>query len=377
MPPTIGRNDEFEGLYTEKFRSLARDQGEFVLYERDRAAIDLGIHLTRPAKKGREVSHARIWFQFKGIKSATLPYEMYVRASEISLTVSLDHLRFWFASPEPIYLAVYLQCADKFLAEDVQEIAYNVWGEDFLKPETFQSDQEQVTIRLSKDSELTPSMWAAMRQHQSMRVDGPFFRGRPLGHRLDPLRCTLNALDPTAFTKLVGRLLEVHGYRVREQLDPGILFGEKNRNPALASLTLGRLYYTFEWVFHMTTEFGIGPEDDFRAEGPPRYAQGPCAVLVDGLPRTRADSSAVRQFAESLIAQGIPQLLVFANVHFDPAYSGAFFSAVRGTGLICVPLLLEEIAYSLLTTTMVYLEFREAVSWRVKNYIWRDSKASI
>ena len=120
MLPIIGTTDEFEGRYTEKFRSLARDQGEFIFYERDRAAIDLGVHLTRPVEKGREISHTRVWFQLKGIKATTLPYDEYAQGTDISLTVSLDHLKFWFASPEPAYLAVYVECVDKFLAEDVR-----------------------------------------------------------------------------------------------------------------------------------------------------------------------------------------------------------------------------------------------------------------
>lgn len=370
MPPTIGYNDEFEGRYTEKFRLRAGEHGEFVKYERDRTATDLGVHLTYPAKKGREVSHTRIWFQLKGIKSTTLPYEKYAQAHAISLPVSLDHLKFWFASPEPIYLVLYVECVDKFLVEDVQEIVHRGWGEEFLRPETFPVGQEQVTVKLSKDAELTPATWAAMLRHQSMRIDGPFFRGRPLGHRLDPLRCSLNKFDPAVFCQLVGRLLDVHGYHKEEDLEPAILFPNVSIDSQRAVLTRGMLHHTFEWVFQMTTEYGIGANDDFRIEGKPLSAQGRCAVFIHGDPRSYPDSEAFRRFAGSLLEQRIPQLLVFANLRDDPAYFGAFFSATRGTGLSCIPLLLGEIAYSLLTTTVVYLEFREAVSWRCKNYLW-------
>lgn len=372
MPPIIGANDEFEGQYTEKFRSLARPHGVFVQYERDRAAIDLGVHLTRDAPKGREVSHTRIWFQLKGIKSATFSYEDYVRSPEIKLVVSLDHLKFWFASPEPTYLAVYVECVDKFFVEDVQDIVYGAWGEDFLRPDTFLANQTDVTVKLSKHSELIGSVWAGMRHHQSMRTDGPFFRGRPLGHRLDPLRCTLGQLEPAAFTKLIRRLLDVHGYHVGEVEDPAVLFGTKKIGPGHAFLSMGRLYYTFEWVHHMETEFGIGPEGDFRIEGKPHYAQGSCAVFIHGDTHVHPDTEAVREYIRSLSAKGIQQFLVFGNLEHDPAYFGTFFSAVRRTDVNCVPLMLNEVAYCLLTTTMVYMEFREAVSWRAKNYIWQD-----
>lgn len=154
MPPIVGTNDEFEGRYREKFRSLARDQGEFIFYERDRAAIDMGVHLIRPIEKGRELSHTRVWFQLKGIRSTTLARDQYAQGTEISLRVSLDHLKFWFASPEPTYLVVYVECADTFLVEDVRDIVERGWGDEFLKPQSFKPDQETVTVKLSKSSEL-------------------------------------------------------------------------------------------------------------------------------------------------------------------------------------------------------------------------------
>jgi len=71
--PVIGKEDEFEGLYTEKFRVLVRGFGEFVQYERDRVSLDIGLHLTTPTGTQRRVSHTRIWFQLKGIHTETFP----------------------------------------------------------------------------------------------------------------------------------------------------------------------------------------------------------------------------------------------------------------------------------------------------------------
>lgn len=104
--PVIGREDQFEGLYMEKFRTLVRGHGEFVRYERDRAALDVGLHLTASTATNRRVSHTRIWFQLKGLQKQTLPLEDYQRATDVAIRVPLDHLKFWFASPEPIYLVV-------------------------------------------------------------------------------------------------------------------------------------------------------------------------------------------------------------------------------------------------------------------------------
>ena len=97
--PVIGEEDEFEGLYTEKFRTLVRQFGEFVNYERDRAAIDIGVHLTTPTEVQRRVSSTRIWFQLKGRHKETLSLNDYQSAADIPVSVSLDHLKFWFASP--------------------------------------------------------------------------------------------------------------------------------------------------------------------------------------------------------------------------------------------------------------------------------------
>jgi hypothetical protein len=368
LGPVVGKEDLFEGVYREKFRALCREHGEFVVYERDRAALDLGLHLTTPSGTQRRVSRVRIWFQMKGIQAETLPYQKYREADDVSLSVALDHLKFWFASPEPVYLAVYVESADTFLVEDVRELVYARWGEQFLAPGTFAGGQRHVTLRVPKNTALTPTSLERMRRHQSMRIDGPFFRGRPLGHRLDPLRCSLNVLDPQAHVAIVQRLLEVHDYRTAEQLEITECLGSLPAVDEHASLTCGRLYNTFEWVFHLTTEFGVGPKDDFRVEGTPEFAHGPCAAFVHGSPHTHPTQEALRTFAARLSAQGIRQLLVFANTD-DYAYFGSFFGGLRGTGVHCVPQLLAELAYSLLTVTVVYLEFREAVSWRWINYL--------
>jgi hypothetical protein len=37
----VAANDDFEHMYTQKFRALAAPCGEFVTYERDRAARDI------------------------------------------------------------------------------------------------------------------------------------------------------------------------------------------------------------------------------------------------------------------------------------------------------------------------------------------------
>ena len=368
--PEIGKEDVFEGVYKEKFRTLVRVFGEFVQYERDRAAVDIGLHLTKSNGMQRRVSHTRIWFQLKGIHKETLSMEDYRSAKNIPVSVQLHHLKFWFASPEPIYLAVYVEVADKFLVEDVRELVYRQWGENFLAPETFREDQQEVTVRLRTEATLTPESVKLMRRHQSMRIDGPFFRGRPLGHRLDPLRCSLERMEPAVYVCLVKRLLSVHDYRLTEdeELDPAILFAGNPPTSEHAVLTTGRLFNTFEWVVHQFTAFGVGSTDDFRREGTPQFAHGPTAVFIHGDPRSSPCADSLRDFVRSLRNRGIRRLLVFANTH-DWAYFGSFFGGCRGTEVECMPQLLGDLPSSLLTATVVYLEFREAVSWKVMNYL--------
>lgn len=195
--PIVGRESEFEKVYSTKFRLLVADHGLFVEYPLDRAALDMGLHLTQNDGEQSRVSSSRIWFQLKGVRQQTLPRKKFGLLKEVAIQVRLEHLKFWFAAPEPIYVALYIESVDLFLVEDVRDIVDRQWGEEFLNPKTFRNDQKNVTVKLGIDKVLTPELLAQMRRHQSMRIDGPFFRGRSLGHRLDPLRCILNRPEPT------------------------------------------------------------------------------------------------------------------------------------------------------------------------------------
>lgn len=156
MSPKIGQQDEFEGLYTEKFRSLARPFGEFVKYERDRAALDAGIHLTtKTSSKFRNVSNTRVWFQLKGIQATTLLLADYDKASEITLDLPIDDLRFWYASPEAVYLVVYVEAVDHFLAEDIKDIIDRQWGEEIFNPSTFKPSKNTPEFELERSQFLT------------------------------------------------------------------------------------------------------------------------------------------------------------------------------------------------------------------------------
>src|SRR5262245_2238237 len=108
--------DEFEDVYTAKFKVLAARHGVIIQYERDRAANDLGVHL----KASGIMTSTRVWFQFKGKRATTLTLDQFKQADEVSISVEIEHLRFWYQSAEPVYLVVYIESADVFLAEDVR-----------------------------------------------------------------------------------------------------------------------------------------------------------------------------------------------------------------------------------------------------------------
>lgn len=144
----VGKTDSFERKYMEKFRSLATQFGEFVNYEHDRGARDIGIHLTQKLTSGKErLSAALCWFQMKGVMASTLSESEYENSEEVSIQLKVDHLRYWYLQPMPTYLAVYIECADLFLIANIQEYVTKKWGRRILKLK-----QKTASIAVSRES---------------------------------------------------------------------------------------------------------------------------------------------------------------------------------------------------------------------------------
>ena len=159
-----------------------------------------------------ELSGNKVWFQFKGVHTSTVSAAKLAADGYVARSLRLDDLRFWYASPEATYIVVYVEATGQFLAEDVRDLIDRQWGPGFLNPATF-GDQETVTVHVSADAVLDDARLDAMVAHRSMRIDGPAFRGRPLGHRLDPL-------DEDAFEKLIRAPLDAHGLRDVTEIEP-------------------------------------------------------------------------------------------------------------------------------------------------------------
>ena len=146
----VGKPDAFERKYMGRFRSLASEFGEFVKYERDRGARDIGVHLTHTLSSGKErVSTALVWFQMKGVMSSTLPLAEFEKLTSISIPLDVKHLRYWYLQPMPTYLALNVESVDKFFILNITDYVRNEWGRNILTLE-----QNTATVKVPLKSEL-------------------------------------------------------------------------------------------------------------------------------------------------------------------------------------------------------------------------------
>ncbi|MDO8502760.1 MAG: hypothetical protein Q7S20_13035 [Gemmatimonadaceae bacterium] len=78
--------DAFERRYMAAFEALAAQHGIVVKYQRDRAARDIGLHLTKPDREGAEtLTSSLVWFQMKGITAAVLTKETFASSNYVKL----------------------------------------------------------------------------------------------------------------------------------------------------------------------------------------------------------------------------------------------------------------------------------------------------
>ncbi len=146
----VGKTDSFERQYMEKFRLMASQFGEFVNYEHDRGARDIGMHLTQKLTSGKErVSTALIWFQMKGKMKNTLPLSEYDKSSVVKISLDVNHLRYWYLQAMPTYLVLYVESADEFLVLNISNYVRDKWGRDILT-----LNQSTATIDIPKESKL-------------------------------------------------------------------------------------------------------------------------------------------------------------------------------------------------------------------------------
>jgi hypothetical protein len=370
--PKVGEPDLFESSYRKSLDRLLDPYGVLIEYSADRAAIDGGLHLYKPrelgAKGGAEVGDVKVWFQCKGIQASTLSADDLASSADVAVSdLSLDHVQFWYSAPEPVYLIVYLESVDEFLAADVRDLVDERGGASFLQ-QLKGDGQATLTLRIPREATLERAL-AAMPHHRSLRIDGPAFRGRPLGHRFDPLRSWLDKMEPELFVELVDELLRAHDFRPRREIDLAALL---DRDIGVVSATVGTLYLTYEWTFPGATEFGVDPGTDFRIEAKPESAHGDVLAVVhsrvdDAPRRTKKTEELVAQLQE----EGVKRALVFFNESEMGAGAGKFGSwRVALEPLVHTPQGVDGLGFNVLTTTLVYLDFADRLSWRILNYQW-------
>jgi len=166
----VGKHDVLERNYMAKFRNLAAKFGEFVEYERDRAARDIGLHLTTPKADGGEiVSPALAWFQLKGIHDTTLSAEQFEAADTVDIRIETRHLRFWYLLPDPTYLVVYVETVDQFFITNIQRYVTDQFGDEILKEE-----RQTILISLDKESPLDDQAFSLILRNSNLDA----WRGR-------------------------------------------------------------------------------------------------------------------------------------------------------------------------------------------------------
>lgn len=365
MPnPEMLSEEVFEDDYTLKFKQLVLRRGLLVSFDRDRARVDIGIMLTRLGSL--ELSGTKVWFQLKGIHASTLSAEQLAADGYVSRSLRLDDLRFWYAAAEATYLVIYIEATGQFLAEDVRDIVDREWGPGFLAPDRL-GDQQTVTVRVSGDAVLDDRRLDAMVAHRSMRIDGPAFRGRPLGHRLDPLRCEFAQLSPDVFERLVQALLDAHLFRDVQRVDPSRVLANVGPKGHRLQVLVGTLHTTYEYPFAGSIEYGFDTgNSEPRSEGQLFSAMGKVVVVV----HSHVDGPIEAGPELSLLLKewdmaGVEHVLIFSN----DSDMANLFPYRQLFGRRCdIPQGLSSIAYNVLVATLVFLDFQQDLRWKTITY---------
>lgn len=215
----MNSEEVFEDRYTDAFKQRFHGRGLVVKYDRDRAARDVGVHLAAPGSM--ELSDVRVWFQLKGVHRETFDAATLRGMATVPVDLSVEDVKKWYAAPEAVYIVVYLEALDEFVGEDIRDLVDRRFSDHkgSFASKMNALTQDSITLRVSTEAPVDSDRIGRMLQHRAMRIDGPSWRGRPLGHRFDPLRCELATLEKGLFVHLVEVLLTAHDFRIEERLD--------------------------------------------------------------------------------------------------------------------------------------------------------------
>jgi hypothetical protein len=368
-PQRLNPEEVFEDGYTDAFVGRFHGRGVEVKYKRDRAARDVGFHLTAPGSL--ELSNVKVWFQLKGIHRETLNAEKLGSMTKVAVSLDVDDIKKWYAAPEAVYVVIYLEALDEFIGDDIRDLVDESFADHHG---TFTSKMDglgkTLSLKIDTSSIIDAARIEGMLRHKSMRVDGPSWRGIPLGHRFDPLRSELAVLDPPLFVDLVQALLTAHGFVIGQYLDASSLLKGVEDGTDEAYLSIGTMHSRYEWPFSLSVEFGVSPDSDYRDEGQMMSVQGSTALFVHShfgghaQPATKAPA-----ILQTIRDAGIGRVLAIGN-----AGESLLMASYRSlfSDLFELPLGGGALAYSILTAPRVFAEFEDRLVWRFVNYLWDD-----
>jgi hypothetical protein len=370
----MGEHDELENRYLPRFETMLSESGVVVEYRRDRAGIDTGLHLFAREEKTTKNKHdkrpywralaGRVWFQLKGVHASTMSADEFHEAKHVTVKVGVEHLKFWFAAPEPVYLVVYVEAVDTFVGVDVRELVEREWGQTFYA--SMRDRSGEVTVHVSTAALINPERVASLVNHRSMRIDGPTFRGRPLGHRMDPLRSLLAYPPNERWVEMVSRVLQVHDFREASRRQVGELM-----------VLHGTIAQTLLWQSPAFAEYGYRYLGEVRDEPAPEQVFGDVCVIFDGTKDRTTLSVEEAAAASELIdaaATNEESLVVFFRGRDLSGTGGLWRSTARGSTASgwsgsWHQLGLEALSFLVLTATLVYLEFAPDLDWDHANYL--------
>lgn len=369
----MGEHDGLENRYMPRFETLLSESGVVVEYRRDRAGIDTGLHLfareEKTTKQGEVGPYwralaGRVWFQLKGLHASTMSADKFHGAEHVTVKVGVEHLKFWFAAPEPVYLVVYVESVNTFVGVDVRELVERAWGPTFYA--SMRDRRGEVTAHVPTASVMNSERIASLVNHRSMRIDGPAFRGRPLGHRMDPLRSVLAYPSNARWVEMVTRVLQVHDFREASRHQVGEL-----------TVLRGTIAQTLLWQSPAFSEYGYRHLGEVRDEPTPEQVFGDVCVILDGAKdRTTffsEEAAAVAELIDAATTNGESVVLFFRGRDLSGT-GGLWHSTARGSTAsdrrgMWHQLGLEALSFLVLTATLVYLEFAPDLDWDHMNYL--------
>ncbi|MFN3006667.1 hypothetical protein [Mycolicibacterium wolinskyi] len=364
----IGAADILEDQYLYQLKAILSPHGAIIDYEKDVAALDLGVHLYKPGESSeKHLGSQRVWMQCKGIQSASLTADSYAKASYIPVKgLSLDHVAYWYSAPEPVYLVAYVATVDQYYLEDVRVLVDEQIGAQRLREMTTEA-QQTVTLRIAASSTIENALKKMVR-HQSLRIDHPLFRGKALGHGLDPLRTTFHKPDATLFESIVHDLLNTYRFQklAEQPVSPDVI----DAGNGTITIVKGKLYSTYEWTSPIFTEYGYDEDTDFRIESQVFHAHGDVVVIIHSfVDEATTFSAKFDDLVEDWRNGGVEHVLVFFNESemSKPRNMGAWRSKL--SDLCPVPQGFDSLSYSILTSLPLYMQYFSRLNPYIVNLI--------